>query len=167
MFAAVRAQNLDLHSVLVIRNSYLVLEAYFDPYEAGDAHTIELNTKSVVAMLVGIAIDQGKIVSVDQKLLDFQPGAEVANLSMSGVPDLTIGLDNRYRPNIDPDSDARTIGLRGRWLADGNFRVEDITLGEFNKSEVLVEFKGDGLMLTVTSLSFPGEPLVIRGRRKP
>ena len=80
MFEHIQAQKLDLHSLLVVRNGYLVAEAYFDPYNSHVRHYAASLTKSVVGALVGIAIDQGKIQSVDQKVLDFFPGRRVANL---------------------------------------------------------------------------------------
>lgn len=80
MFEFIQSEQLNLHSLLVIRNGYLVLEAYAAPYGPEDVHTVESNTKSVVAALTGIAIDQGKIASSDQKLLDFFPHNFVQNL---------------------------------------------------------------------------------------
>jgi CubicO group peptidase (beta-lactamase class C family) len=79
MFNAIQDQQIDLDSILIIRNGYLALEAYYDPYGPEELHTVELNTKSVVAALVGIAIEQGKIKNVSQKMLDFFPGRSVKN----------------------------------------------------------------------------------------
>lgn len=80
MFQTIQKQEMNLHSILVVRNGYLVLEAYYDPYRASDRHPIESNTKSVIGMLVGIAIDQGKIAGVDQPMLDFFPNAPIKHL---------------------------------------------------------------------------------------
>jgi hypothetical protein len=97
---------------------------------------------------------------------DFQPDSEMATIRMSQTPEMIVGLDNRYRLTVDPDQQSRPIGLRGRWLADEKFMVEDITLGEFGKTVVTVEFSGDHLRLTAANLSFPGEPVVIEGVRQ-
>ncbi|MHC4618922.1 MAG: serine hydrolase domain-containing protein [Planctomycetota bacterium] len=59
----------NVHSVLVLRNGHLVLEAYFDPYSRDTKHPIASATKSITSMLVGIALEQGVIKSVDQQVL--------------------------------------------------------------------------------------------------
>ncbi len=63
----------DVHSVLIIRNGYLVLEAYYYPYNSQTIHMQASATKSFTSTLVGIAIDKGFISGVDQKVLAFFP----------------------------------------------------------------------------------------------
>lgn len=64
--------NLDsLHSLLVIRHGYLVLDASNAPFHSDMAHWQFSATKSVISTLVGIAVDQGLIEGVDQSIWDF------------------------------------------------------------------------------------------------
>ncbi len=63
----------DIHSLLIVRNGFLVVEEYFAGYDADDLHTIQSVTKSVTSALIGIAIDQGKIRGVNEKVLGFFP----------------------------------------------------------------------------------------------
>ncbi len=63
----------DLHSLLVIRNGYLVVEEYFDGYDKGDLHMLQSVSKSITSALVGIAFDRGIIENLDQKILSFFP----------------------------------------------------------------------------------------------
>ncbi|RPI34026.1 MAG: class C beta-lactamase-related serine hydrolase [Chloroflexota bacterium] len=100
MFAAIQEQGLNLHSLLIVRNGYRVLEVHYHPYGPGDVHAVASNTKTVVSTLVGIAIDQGKIESVDQKMLVFFPEREVEQLdprkeavSLRNLLSMTPGLD--------------------------------------------------------------------------
>lgn len=95
----------------------------------------------------------------------FQPGVDEVILKMSNTPDLAIGLDHRFRLTELPGS--RPIGLRGRWETDGRLAVEYVNLGEFARNEILVEFAGDKLNLTVRFLNFPGSPVTLRGTRQP
>lgn len=74
IFGTVRARQIPIHSLIVIRNGYLVLEAYFHPFSTGNVHDLASVTKSVMSTLIGIAIDKGYIKSVDQPVLDFFPG---------------------------------------------------------------------------------------------
>ena len=63
----------DIHSILVIRNGYLLLEEYFNDYNAYQGFEIRSITKSFLSALIGIAIDKGFIKNLDVKLLDFFP----------------------------------------------------------------------------------------------
>jgi CubicO group peptidase (beta-lactamase class C family) len=54
----IQQKKLDLHSLLIVRNGYLVNELYVYPYSAGQVHFITSVTKSVMGMLVGIAIQK-------------------------------------------------------------------------------------------------------------
>jgi CubicO group peptidase (beta-lactamase class C family) len=91
----VMIQNLDyairkgvypnIHSLLIARNGKLVYEKYFDGYELietdpplkhftkDNLHDLRSVTKSITSACIGIAIAQGKIKTVDQKVFDFFP----------------------------------------------------------------------------------------------
>jgi CubicO group peptidase (beta-lactamase class C family) len=58
----------DLHSTLVIIDGVTVLEAYFDGHRADERAPLYSVTKSFVSALVGIAIGDGAISSVDESV---------------------------------------------------------------------------------------------------
>jgi CubicO group peptidase (beta-lactamase class C family) len=62
-----------VHSFILIRNGVLVTEANFAPITQDLGHFLFSATKSVTSALVGIAIQEGFIKGVDQKILDFFP----------------------------------------------------------------------------------------------
>lgn len=63
-----------IHSLLIVRNGKLVAEAYCrDQKDRDRFHSIQSATKSITSLLIGIAIDQGLIESVNQKIYDFIP----------------------------------------------------------------------------------------------
>ena len=66
-----------LYSLLVIKNGYLVAEDYFNDGSVDQKDRLQSVTKSITSALVGIAIEEGCISSVDQKILEFFP--EVAD----------------------------------------------------------------------------------------
>ncbi len=80
MMEQIARQDYKIDGVVVVRNGYVVAEAYVFPFERDDLHIVYSCTKSVVSALVGIATDQGFIESVDQPVLDFFPERDVANL---------------------------------------------------------------------------------------
>jgi CubicO group peptidase (beta-lactamase class C family) len=76
----------NIHSVLIARHNKLVFEKYWPgkdevwgqdkgviPHGPNDLHDIRSVSKSIVSACVGIAISQGKIKSVDQKVFAFFP----------------------------------------------------------------------------------------------
>jgi CubicO group peptidase (beta-lactamase class C family) len=73
MLEEISASQTRIHSVLVVRNGYMVAEAYFHPYTRDTKMHIQSITKSVVGALVGVAVKQGYIKSVDENVLSFFP----------------------------------------------------------------------------------------------
>jgi CubicO group peptidase (beta-lactamase class C family) len=66
-----------LYGLLVIKNGYLVAEGYFNEGSLEQKARIQSVTKSYTSALVGIALEQGCLSSLDQKMIDFFP--EVAD----------------------------------------------------------------------------------------
>jgi CubicO group peptidase (beta-lactamase class C family) len=62
-----------IYGLLVIKNGYLVAEDYFNEGSVEQKTNLQSVTKSYTSALVGIALDQGYLSSVDQKILDFFP----------------------------------------------------------------------------------------------
>ena len=80
MLEAIKQRGLGLHSLLIIRNGYLVSENYFGSYQQDTRHELYSCTKSFVATLIGIALDKGYIDGTDQRIVDFFPERTFANL---------------------------------------------------------------------------------------
>jgi len=74
-------RRLGIHSLLIIRNGYIVTDATFYPFAQNSLHDLASATKSFTSSLIGIAIDKGYIESVEQPVLDFFPERTVANLN--------------------------------------------------------------------------------------
>ena len=105
MVEHIQQEKLDLHSLLIVRNGYLVSELYAYPYSAGQAHWIMSVTKSVIDALVGIAIQKGYIKDVHQPLFSLLPDQGVANLdekkkaiTLEDFLTMTSGLDCHENP---------------------------------------------------------------------
>ena len=91
----------NIHSLHIVRNNKLVYENYWPGkdeiwgndlgirlHDRDSLHDIRSISKSVVSACVGIAIQQGKIKSIDQKVFDFFP--EYKKLDTGLISSLTI-----------------------------------------------------------------------------
>ncbi len=85
------AQNLRaLRSVLVVRDGALIAERYYGKAAIADLQPINSATKSVASMLVGIALQQGKMGSLSDTIDQLLPSA--AGMA-PGTPVHTITLE--------------------------------------------------------------------------
>src|SRR6478672_6351367 len=85
----------NIHSILIVKDGRLVVEEYFpgqeddgrhQVYQRHTLHGIHSATKSINSILIGIAIDQKLIQSVDEKVSTFFP--EHADLFADGKRDV-------------------------------------------------------------------------------
>lgn len=80
VFDFIKDNNVDFNSLIIVRNGYKVLEAYFYPFQRDLPHDIASVTKSVTSLLVGMAIERGYIKSVEAPALGFFPDIQPGNL---------------------------------------------------------------------------------------
>ncbi len=78
-FLITNRETYRVHSVVVIRNGRVVLDARFYPFSSEWRHDIASVTKSFTSTLIGIAIDRGYIAGVDVPVLGFFPDLTIAN----------------------------------------------------------------------------------------
>jgi len=62
-----------IDGMVVVRNGYIVAEKYSEPYDQDSLHGIYSVTKSILSALIGIAIRDGYIKSLDDQVLDYFP----------------------------------------------------------------------------------------------
>lgn len=63
----------NLGGIIVLRNGKMLYENYFNECTATSTFHVFSVTKSIISILIGIAIDKGDIKSMNQKVLDFFP----------------------------------------------------------------------------------------------
>lgn len=69
-----KAGKLDtLYGMIVIKNGYLVAEKYFNGSDINHQTLMASVSKSYISALIGLALEQGCLESLDQKMLDFFP----------------------------------------------------------------------------------------------
>lgn len=65
--------NKQLYSVVVSQNDKIIFSQYFNGKNRDDLYNNQSLTKSVMSLLIGIAIDKGYISSVDEKIVKYFP----------------------------------------------------------------------------------------------
>ena len=95
----VKQTNFFNDSLLIYRDGRLIYEWYAKGWDKDTAHFVNSVTKSVVSALTGIAIAEGKIESIDQKVIDFYPDAVIApgqeckrDITIKNLLTMTSGL---------------------------------------------------------------------------
>lgn len=92
------------NSVMVLRGGRRVIERYGPAITPASRQEIASAAKSMISVLVGIAIDQGRIRSVDQSAADFIP-------QWQNRPQAAITL--RHMLSMTSGQDFRGLALRG------------------------------------------------------
>jgi CubicO group peptidase (beta-lactamase class C family) len=102
----------DVHSCLIVKNGVLVYDKYFGGIRRETLHRLYSVTKSVTSALIGIAIDQGYIASVEQPVIAYFPEYVDENwnprkngITLQHLLSMTSGL--QYDENSYPYSDER------------------------------------------------------------
>ena len=75
----IKSNYKNISGIVIVKNGSIVYETYYNGYKDSDVHHVASVTKSVVSALVGIAIDEGHIKSVDQRVLEYFPEYQVAD----------------------------------------------------------------------------------------
>ncbi len=71
LFDQLQTKENKIHSVLLVKNDELIIEEYFGGYSAEQSHDLRSTTKSIRSILMGIAIDEGFIASVDDPIAKY------------------------------------------------------------------------------------------------
>ena len=80
MMDLIDEQGFAYDSILVVRHGRIVFEEYRNGYTQDTKHHLQSATKSFSSMLIGVAIHEGFLDGVEQKVVDLFPDHTIANL---------------------------------------------------------------------------------------
>jgi len=96
----VRDEGINLHSLIMVRNGHVIVEAYVHPYDEDTLHDVKSVSKSVLSALVGIAREEGILNSLDQTVSAYFPeyisddmDARKRSITLRHLLTMTSGLD--------------------------------------------------------------------------
>jgi CubicO group peptidase (beta-lactamase class C family) len=90
LFSQLKGGEHKVHSILLVKDNQLIVEEYFSDYDATKIHDLRSTTKSIRALLLGIAIEKGFVNDINDPFIKYLP-----NL--------------RVKKNLDPKKDQITI----------------------------------------------------------
>ncbi len=104
MFQYIQSSTLDFHSILIIRNGFIITEAYWPPYHKDTLHNIKSASKSIISALTGIAFEKKYLHNLYQKVSEFYPELTKDSLkqtiSLQDLLTMTGGFD--YMEDASP-----------------------------------------------------------------
>jgi CubicO group peptidase (beta-lactamase class C family) len=98
----------DLRAVVVRRGGAIIAERYFDGETPGTLHDVRSAGKSITALLVGIAIDRGKLDGTSARLAAVLPAASTSAIAGAALDDLLTmrsGLDANDEDEASPGNE--------------------------------------------------------------
>ncbi len=100
-----RTKKINIHSLTVVRNGVIVLDAYFYPYTSEMRHDLASATKSITSLLVGAAISDGYLEGTDQHIVSVLPfdlalphDPRVERIRIGDLLTMQSGLDCGFAP---------------------------------------------------------------------
>lgn len=115
-------QYKDFRGLVVIKDNHIVIEEYFNTFWRNTIHDIRSAGKSVTALLLGVAMKEGLIESLDQSVYSLfsahknpSINEDYKKIKLRDVLDMSSGLD------ADSD-DSRTVGHAGNWIAQDDWK---------------------------------------------
>ena len=119
----IRKRNLALHSLMIVRHGYVVLDAFFYPYSGEAIHDVASVTKSVTATLIQIALEKGTFR-------------------------LPMGLDGVYRfSEMGPSR--QTVAIKGSWIAKDTFTLRYTEVAGVNHFEIRIVFEAGKALISL------------------
>ena len=107
----------DFRSLVVIKEGGILIEEYYNTYWSETIHDIRSAGKSITALCMGIAIDQGFIKSEKEPVYSFFPDIDIPSALRQKNGDITIKHLMMMSSGLDADTeDFNSAGFEGNWM---------------------------------------------------
>jgi len=98
MVEHIDSTHIAIHSIIIYKNGTIPYEKYFEPFTKNVLHNLKSTSKGVISALTGIALYEGYIDSLDEKILpyfsefDIEDSTEKADITLRHLLTMTAGL---------------------------------------------------------------------------
>jgi CubicO group peptidase (beta-lactamase class C family) len=113
---AIRASNQEFHSIMVIRNGYVVAEGWWYPYAPELKHDLYSGSKSFTGTAIGLAADE-KRLSIEDAVISFFPNdrpveisANLAALKVKHLLSMSVGMEKDAILTIEKNPAGPNLG---------------------------------------------------------
>lgn len=163
----------NIGGMVVRKSGETVYEKYFNGCTASDTLHIFSVTKSIISMLIGVAIDRGHIRSIDQKVLEFFPEYTVKSgeqtIQKITLKDL-LTMTAPYKYKSEPYKDFFTsddwvkasLDLLGGTGKIGDFKYTPV-IGPDIFSGILINATGQSVLDFATEYLFSPLGITVEG----
>ncbi len=145
----------NIAGIVVLKNGKTLYENYFNECTATSRIHVYSVTKSIISILIGIAMDKGYIKSINQKVLDFFPDyivkrreKTIQNVTLKNLLTMTAPYKYKFAPYIkyftSDDCIKFTLDLLGGRGQIGKFRYTPL-IGPDILSGILVKATGQSV----------------------
>ena len=163
----------NIAGIVVQKDGRTLYENYFNECTAANRIHVYSVTKSIISVLIGIAVDKGYIKSIDQKVLDFFPDyivkkreKTIQNITLKNLLTMTAPYKYKFAPYIkyftSDDGVKFTLDLLGGRGKIGEFRYTPL-IGPDILSGIIVKATGQSVFDFATENLF--SPLKITVER--
>jgi CubicO group peptidase (beta-lactamase class C family) len=130
---------------LVIKDDTILYERYFQGHTQSSISQAFSTSKSILSILIGVAVDEGLIKSVDQPVTDFVP-----ELADNGFGNVTIESLLQMRSGMDYVEDDNLFGEHVRFNLTTSLEAQILKL-QMNEepSEAFIYKSGDNALLAL------------------
>lgn len=146
----------NIAGMTVMKDSKLLYENYFNGCTADNRIHVYSVTKSIISLLIGIAMDKGYIKSVEQKVLEFFPDytikrgeKTIQNVTLENMLTMTAPYKYKFAPYTkyftSPDWVKSALDLLGGRGQIGEFRYAPL-IGPDILSGILVKATGQSVL---------------------
>jgi len=113
----------NVESIIVYSNNEIKFEKYYNGFSKDSVHQIQSQTKSIMALLMGIAIDKGYIKSENELVSKYYPDHFNGNdplkssVTIRDLLTMSAGFEwEEMMPLNDPNNDNIKMFQSGNWL---------------------------------------------------
>ena len=165
--------DIGISSVVIAYQGGVIFEDYYNDWQPEQLHTTRSASKAITSALVGIAIDQGFLESVDDPVLPFFPeyDGQIENwderkrdITIGHILSMTSGVRNN-EDNMYPTDDWIKFYLDQPLTADPGSEFSYATSGVVTLGNVIT--RGSGLRIPEFANKYLFEPLDISQQKWP